>query len=66
MDKTFLRMLAMSSKRDFCKVPTFYNIPSCFKLHSNSFDMDPSAAIIIGTINVFLSHILAIVDRRSE
>ena len=28
--------------------------------------MDPSAPIIIGTINVSLSHILAISNRRSE
>ena len=59
MDSTFLGMLAVPSKTDFCKVPTLHDIPNFFKLHSMSFGIDPSAPIIIGTINVSLSHILA-------
>ena len=66
MDSTFLRMLAVPSNTDFCKVPTLYDISNLFKLHSKSFDMDPSTPITIGTINVSLSHILAISDRSSE
>ena len=50
MDSTFLRMLAVPSKTDFCKVPTLYDIPNLFKLHSKSFDIDPSASIIIGIL----------------
>ena len=50
MDSTFLRMLAVSSKTDFCKVFTLYDIPSLFKLHSKSFGMDPSDPIIIGLL----------------
>ena len=57
MDSTFLRMLA---------VPTLYDIPNLFKSHSKSSGMDPSAPIIIGTIKVFLSHILVISNRSSE
>ena len=37
MDSTFLRMLAVPSKTDFCKVPTLYDIPNFFKLHSKFF-----------------------------
>ena len=66
MDSTFLRMLAVPSKRDFCKVLILNDIPNSFKLHSKSFGMDPSAPIIIGTIAVSLSHILAISNRSSE
>ena len=66
MDSFFLIMLAVPSKTDFCKVPTLYDIPTFFKLHSKWFGMDPSAPIIIRTINVSLSHILAIYDRSSE
>ena len=66
MDSTLLRMLAVTSNTDFCKVPTLYDIPNLFKLHSKTFGMDPSAPIIIGTINVSLSHILAISNRSSE
>ena len=60
MDSSFLRMLAVPSKTDFCKVPTLYDIPNFFQLHSKSFSMDPRAPIIIGTVNVSLSHIVAI------
>ena len=59
-------MLAVPSKTGFCKVPTLYDIASFFKLHCKSLGMDPSAPIIIGTINVSLSHILAISNRSSE
>ena len=59
-------MFAVPSKTDFCKVPTLYDIPNFFKLHSKSFGMDPSTPIIIGTTNVSLSHILAIYNRSSE
>ena len=52
---TFLRMLAVPSKTDFCKVPTLYDIPNFFKLHSKSFGVDLSTPIIIGYINVSLS-----------
>ena len=48
-------MLAVPNKTDFCKVSTLYDIPNFFKLYSKSFGMDPSASIIIGTINVSLS-----------
>ena len=60
MDSTCLRMLAVLSKTNFCKVPTLYDIPNFFKLRSKSFGMDPNTHIIIGTINLSLSHILAI------
>ena len=63
MDSTFLRMLAVPSNTDFCKL---YDIPNLFKLHSKLFGMDPSAPIIIGTVNVSLSHVLAISNRSSE
>ena len=53
-------MLTVPGKTDFCKDSTFYDIPNLFKLHSKSFVMDPSAPIIIGTINDSLSHILTI------
>ena len=66
MDSTFLRMLAVPSNTDFYKVPAMYDIPNLFMLHSKSFGMDPSAPIIIGIINVSLSHILAISNRSSE
>ena len=66
MESTFLIMLAVPRKTDFCKVPTLYDIPNFFKLHSKSFDMDPSTPIINRTINVSLLHILAISDRSSE
>ena len=66
MDSTFLRKLTVPSKTDFFKVPTLYDIASFFKLHSKLFGMDPGAPIIIGTINVSLSHILAISNRSSE
>ena len=55
MESAFLRMLAIPSKTDFCKVPTLFDIPKFFKLHSKSFGKDPRAPIIIGTINVSLS-----------
>ena len=63
MDSTFLRMLAVPSNTDFCKL---YDIPNLLKLHSKLFGMDPSAPIIIGTVNVSLSHVLAISNRSSE
>ena len=66
MGSTFLRMLAVPSKTDFSKVPTLYDIPNFFKLHSKSFGMDPSAPLIIGTNNVSLSHILAISNCSSR
>ena len=59
-------MLAIPSKTNFCKVPTLYDLPNFFKLQSKSFGMDPSALIIIGTINVSLPHIVAISIRNSE
>ena len=59
-------MLAVPSKTDFSKVSTLYDMSNSFKLHSKSFGMDPSAPIMIGTINVSLSHILAISNRSSE
>ena len=65
MDSTFLRMSAVPSKTDFCKVPTLYDIPNFFKLHSKSFGVDRSAPIIIGTIYVSLSHILAFSNQIS-
>ena len=55
-------MLEVPSKTDFCKVPTLYDIPNFFKLHSKSFGMDSSAPVII----VSLSHILAISNRSWE
>ena len=51
----FLRMLAVLSETDFCKVPTLYDIPNCFKLHSRLFGMDPSVSVIIDPINISLS-----------
>ena len=59
-------MLAVPSKTDFCKVSTLYDMSNFFKLHSKLFGMDPSAHIMIGTINVSLSQILAISNRSSE
>ena len=59
-------MLAVPSKTDFCKVSTLHDIPNFLNFHSKLFDMDPSAPIIIGTINDFLSCILAISNRSSE
>ena len=47
MGSTFLRMLAVPSKTDFCKVPKLYDIPNFLKLHSKVFGMDP---IMVGTI----------------
>ena len=51
-------MLAVPSKTDFCKVPTLHDMNNFCKLYSKSFGMNSSAPIIIGTINVSLSHIL--------
>ena len=45
-------MLEVPSKTDLCKVPTLYDIPNFFQLHSKSFGMDPTTSITIGTINV--------------
>ena len=59
-------MLAVTCKADFCEVSTLYDKSNFFKLHSKSFCMDPSAPIMIGTINVSLSYILAISNRSSE
>ena len=59
-------MLAVPSKKDFCKVPTFYDIPNFFKFHFKSLGMDPSAHIIIGTINVLLFHILFLIIVQSS
>ena len=53
-------MLTVLSKTNFCEVPALCDIPNFFKLHSKSFGMDSSAPIVIGTINVSFSHILAI------
>ena len=52
MDSTFLRMLAVPSRKQ--DLPNFYpqNIPNFLNLHPKSFGMDPSAPIIIATINV--------------
>ena len=66
MDSAFLRMLAVSSKTDFCKVSALYDMSNSFNLHYKSFGMVPSGPIMIGTINVSLSHILAISNRSSE
>ena len=66
MDSTFLKILAVPSKTNFCKVHTLYDMPNFCKLHSKSFGTDPSAAVIIVTINVSLSHILAISNRSLE
>ena len=66
MNSASLRMLAVPSNTDFCKVPTLYDIPNFFKLHSKSFSMDPSAPIIIGPINVSLFHTLPISSCSSE
>ena len=66
MDSTFLRIFAVPSETDFCKIPRLYDITNFLKLHSKSFGMDPRAPIIIGTINVSLSYILAISNRSSE
>ena len=51
-------MLAVPSKTHFCKVSILYDTPNFFKLHSNSFGMDPR---IIGAINFPLSHIIIII-----
>ena len=59
-------MLPVPSKTDSRKVSTLYDIPNFFKLHSKLLGIDPSAPITIGTINVSLSHILAISNRSSE
>ena len=59
-------MFAVLGNKDSCKVPTLYDITNLFKLHSKSFGMDPSVPIIIGTINISLSHMLAIYNRSSE
>ena len=66
MNSTFLRILAISSKTDFCNIPTLCDIPNFFKLHFKSLGMDPSSPLIIAAINVSLSHILAISNRSSE
>ena len=66
MDSTFLKILAVPSKTNSCKVHTLYDMPNFCKLHSKSFGTDPSAAVIIVTINVSLSHILAISNRSLE
>ena len=66
IDRTFLRISAVPSKTDFCKVPTLYDIPNFSEQHSMSFGMDPSAPVVIGAINVSLSHILAISNRCAE
>ena len=63
MDSTFLIVLAVPCKIEFCKVPTLYDIP---KLHTKSFGKNPCASIIIGTIIASLSHILAISNRISD
>ena len=63
MDSTFLIVLAVPCKIEFCKVPTLYDIP---KLHTKSLGMDPCASIIIGTIIASLSYILAISNRISD
>ena len=59
-------MLAVPSKTDFCKVLILNDMPNFFKSHSKSFGMDPSTPIIIGTINVSLSHVLATSNRSSD
>ena len=59
-------MLAVPSKTDLCKVSTLYDMSNFFKLNSKSFGMDPSAPIMIVTINASLSHILAISNHSSE
>ena len=66
MNRTFYRMLAVPNKTDFCKVLILNDMPNFFKLHSKSFGMDPSAPIIIGTINVSLSHVPATSNRSSD
>ena len=47
MDSTFLRMLAVPSKIDFCKVSTLYDIPNFSKLYSKSFGMGPNAIWVL-------------------
>ena len=64
MDSTFLRMLGV--KQTSVKFLHCMIYPVFFKLHSKSFGMDPSAPIIIGTINVSSSHIQAIPNCSSE
>ena len=59
-------MLAVPNKTDFCKVLILNDMPNFFKLHSKSFGKDPSAPIIIGTINVSLSHVPATSNRSSD
>ena len=59
-------MLLVPSVTDFCSVPTLYDMPKFFILHSKSFGMDPSGSIIIGTICASLSHILTVYNRISE
>ena len=59
-------MLVVPNITDFCKVPTLYDIPNFFILYSKSLGMDPSASIIIDTIYVSLSYILAVSNRSSE
>ena len=66
MDSLFPSMLAVPSNTDFYKIPAMYDTPKLFKLHSKSFGMDPSPPIIIGIINVSLSHILAISNHSLE
>ena len=66
MDSTFVIMLAVPSKTDFCKISTLYDITHVFKLHSKTFGMDPRGPIIIGTINVYLPYILVISNCSSE
>ena len=66
MDSFFLSILAIPSKTVFCKVSTLYDMSNFFKLHPKSFGMDPSAPVMIGSINVSLYHILAISNRSSE
>ena len=68
MDSTFLRIITVLNKINFCKVSTLYDIPKWHfsKWHSKSFGVIPSVPIIIGSINVSLSYILAISNRSLE
>ena len=66
MDSTFLRIITVLNKIDFCKVSTLYDIPNFSKWHSKSFGVIPSVPIIIGSIKVSLSYILAISNRSLE
>ena len=59
-------MLAVLSETDFCKVPTLYDIPNCFKLHSRLFGMDPSVSVIIDPINISLSTLLCLIVVQSN